>query len=668
MRKWRLDRVVWVCAVALALGGLERGLLAQDETGLDAAPGVVREALASIVRVEWTLADGTRKARTGYVDRRGLVVCTLVMSSPLSSAVVVDSAGIKHSVVGVAAMTRMSGLYWGYRAHGCLKVEWNGATPGGLSVIDALPDVGSDGHLIRSVATEPGDGAGLDAKFHVSPLRVYDNETDYVRFVAPWIDVMDTVALAECLVMMSDGTITGFVCGSERQLPMFPLRPEMVADVSLNGARVLVEIPETDLPVDGMSWEEYKAYVERVSALKQEIDDLKSLLAEDAGEAMLRAREVALEYAEHPAAWVMLWKCSNEAGEEDAAVLALERAADFDPHDRSLVLRLFRAYHSQEWPREPGDSQLEKVFRWASVSLDANRYLFDRLWQGGAHERAKERLEWAIRLAPNNPHYRAELKRLYGEPAAKQREVERTTRSGLGTEGGGVANERAELVFDLRFETDDQMFPESWRGEPTNPTASSLPSRLRTTASATIHNAAAKYPAHILEQLDAVYVLSRISCYGLEYGGTQSSRRVYISSYGLSSATTSYGIEFRFHSELSGLLGWKHGKYIDSNRWKAANPEGFKYIGPQEAIRSGRGSLSWNENTVKGSFLCEYSKASLQDDFDLIAATLFMGRKDLWTLYDRLDGIRTKVDIVIEFYQKFDPMFTKDYFRSLAGV
>jgi len=658
MRKRRLDRVVRLCLVALALGGLERGVLAQGETGLDAAPGVVHEAVESIVRVEWTLADGTRKTRAGYVDGRGYVVSILPMGRPLASAVVVDSAGGEHSVVGVAAMTRMSGLYLQYRAHGCLEVDWNGAAPRGLGLIEALPEVGADAHLIRP-GGPGGVGADVNARIQVRPLQVYDNETDYVRFVARCTDVMDTAALAECLVIMSDGRIAGFLCGSERQLPMFPLRPEMVANVALYGARVLVEIPESDLPLNGMGWEEFKAYVEGVSALKREIEELESILEENAGAAMLRAREVALEYAEHPAAWVMLWKCSKEAGEEAAAVLALERAADYDPYDRTLVLRLCRAYGSQEWPRKPDGDQLEKVFGWASVSLDANWYIFVRLWQSGAYDRARERLDRAIRLAPNNPHYRTELKRLYGDAAATQPGVEQTTRE------SGVDAQR-ELPFKVLFEPDNEMFPASWRGDRHKVTAA--PTGLREIALDTLGVACAKYPKQVLDQLEVVYILGDMSFEGLTFGATRSARRLYIATSGLSPSTTPYVVEFRFHGELSSVLAWKHSHLFDERGWREANPPGFAYLGSgTAAVASGRTSLSWNADSVTDAFLCEYSKSSIDNDFDIVVASLFLGRTDLWRVYDRLPAIRTKVDLAIEFYQKLDPRFTESYFRRLAG-
>ena len=68
---------------------------------------------------------------------------------------------------------------------------------------------------------------------------------------------------------------------------------------------------------------------------------------------------------------------------------------------------------------------------------------------------------------------------------------------------------------------------------------------------------------------------------------------------------------------------------------------------------------------AKKGFLTQYSTASQEEDFNMLAEGLFSGEPGFWTLVDEHALLKAKVSVVLGFYSKLDPQFDEAFFKSL---
>lgn len=400
----RLFAYVVICCVGMWGSAMVASAASQVGAGRDVPEGV-RDSVPSLVRVIWECADETRLERVGFVEGRGFVAAGLP-ENPIS-AVVVGLDGVERPVVGVAASTGLAGSRSAYGMQGLLDVEWEGDHPPGLDVIDKMPEFGSVSYLVR-----PG---GMGGEPWIKPLQLASSN-DYLIFTASWADLVRAEEIANCIVVTARGAVVGLPRGTQYLLASLPPEPAVLAKVGLHGAGVLVDVMSRDLPVEKRTWDEHVAFRGDAGELDGALDGLKVLAETDAEAAVLRAREIVLRHPDHPAAWVVLYELTREVGDESAAVLALERAVAYDPHDIRLTLRLCRAYVA----RDPVDhAGLRRIARtglrdWSDVSAGANWFLCVDAWYSGSLESAEAFLDKAIRLAPGHSHYRKERHRLFG--------------------------------------------------------------------------------------------------------------------------------------------------------------------------------------------------------------------------------------------------------------
>jgi hypothetical protein len=56
----------------------------------------------------------------------------------------------------------------------------------------------------------------------------------------------------------------------------------------------------------------------------------------------------------------------------------------------------------------------------------------------------------------------------------------------------------------------------------------------------------------------------------------------------------------------------------------------------------------------------------MENDINTFAQNIFSPSENFWKIADGYLRIKKKVKILIDFYNKIDPMFTEDYFRRLS--
>lgn len=234
----------------------------------------------------------------------------------------------------------------------------------------------------------------------------------------------------------------------------------------------------------------------------------------------------------------------------------------------------------------------------------------------------------------------------------------------------------SERVFDDRtglpivFVTEDDMFPSSWVGGDVKARAESLDTEQTGRASRLVKDAIGAYPRSVItNNLKKVYVMKSIEFYGLQYGGTNSLDRVYLTAKPAEEGYTDSYIVGSFHHEFSSILLRKYSSDFDEKAWIDSNAPGFKYgNGGTAALKTGEASTKYDEGLAETGLLTQYSKASVEEDFNMMVEGLFSGDPEFWRLVDKYPRVAKKMRFAVSFYNKLDPVFNEKFFRARKPV
>ena len=213
---------------------------------------------------------------------------------------------------------------------------------------------------------------------------------------------------------------------------------------------------------------------------------------------------------------------------------------------------------------------------------------------------------------------------------------------------------------EVHFSVDRNMFPYSWRNHEIDPHARSLPLSLRHEAMDIIQEAFDKYPVHVIrENLKKIYVLNELKFYGVNYGGTNTVKTVYLVHH----FYTKEYIERTFHHEFGAVLMYSNN--FDTTAFKAFLPDTVYYgNGGLDAIISGKSSLYIDYELLEIGFLNEYGSSCVEEDFCTSVEQLFKPDEDFWEIYEKYPIIHNKIKFIIDFYHSIDTTFNERYFRE----
>ena len=178
--------------------------------------------------------------------------------------------------------------------------------------------------------------------------------------------------------------------------------------------------------------------------------------------------------------------------------------------------------------------------------------------------------------------------------------------------------------------------------------------------------ALAKYPMALLsEHLEAVHLVRPGSLRQFRNGqwdpaaaGTYGETSLYVILETFPGRTgASRFSEAVFHHELSSILVGKHPELFNQNAWRAANPPRFKYANRMV------GSPQLATNLFAEGFVASYGKSSLENDVNTYAMHLFTRADWLLRQAERHPRVRRKLDVLMDFYERLDPGFTRGFFR-----
>jgi hypothetical protein len=182
------------------------------------------------------------------------------------------------------------------------------------------------------------------------------------------------------------------------------------------------------------------------------------------------------------------------------------------------------------------------------------------------------------------------------------------------------------------------------------------------------HRHAEHPPDLIKKTLTRVYIVDSMKHYGASIGGTYTNDTVYVVNGGIASGYSDHFIERAFHEEYSSILLRVYQSDFNTYDWEKINPPSFRYYGSgYDAIREGHAALDYDPDLLSDGFINEYAASEIENDFNAIASRLMSGEGEFWQAFDEYPRIREKALLITDFYQRIDPMFTEEYFRSLAS-
>ena len=206
------------------------------------------------------------------------------------------------------------------------------------------------------------------------------------------------------------------------------------------------------------------------------------------------------------------------------------------------------------------------------------------------------------------------------------------------------------------------IFPSYFIDSPVNVSYEPLDTNRAGTISNILSAELSKYPKKFLDlSLDEVCVFASLNIFGNSVGGTHGDSSVF-----LIDCTKDSDLRENFHHEFNHILYYQFGTWFDLDGWKAANKAGFSYgNGGTEAITNKSYKNIGLEYSSKDGFVTEYAKSAIEEDIAETSMYLFCGNDEFWAVVDSNTILKEKVRILVNFYNRLDPVFTMKYFRGL---
>ncbi len=179
------------------------------------------------------------------------------------------------------------------------------------------------------------------------------------------------------------------------------------------------------------------------------------------------------------------------------------------------------------------------------------------------------------------------------------------------------------------------------------------------------------YPSWLLQRnLRCVYVLRSVHVYGTPAAGTNSRDCVYLrlQPRSLALARADLAQAFRadlvqaFHHEFSSTLLRNYGDMFPKAKWYQVNPAGFRYANQGVGGAAGRTARDTDPQLVRQGFVNAYCQTTLENDFNTVAARLFLQDNKFKEAMSTSPKLAAKARMVIEFYRSIDPFYTGQFF------
>jgi len=216
---------------------------------------------------------------------------------------------------------------------------------------------------------------------------------------------------------------------------------------------------------------------------------------------------------------------------------------------------------------------------------------------------------------------------------------------------------------DLAIITDvksKQYFTDEWNNDFVHPKATSIKDDQLRRFLTILPIELKKYPPSLIKSdLHAIALSSSLSLYGIEYGGSNSGKRIYMTVLSPEQGYTDEYIKRTIHHEFSSILIREH--KFPLREWRAVLPAGVKYNDSIDkevkTIEAGRDLSIASSELLEQGFLSSYRLTNYINDINTYAELSFIEPDKIKKLATKYKRIGVKYDLLIKFYKNLDMNF-----------
>ena len=206
----------------------------------------------------------------------------------------------------------------------------------------------------------------------------------------------------------------------------------------------------------------------------------------------------------------------------------------------------------------------------------------------------------------------------------------------------------------------DDYFPPYWKNKKISPKAEATELEHAKRLLYDIYPSLHLYSKNFLSNnLKGIKLSKSLSFYEINYGGTNSTDDIYLT---VGEVTKGFSKKYNignFHHEFSSIIKRNYKSFFPEKTWKSLLPTSFKYLGSGSlALKEGVASLKGSPELYKEGFLSQYSKASIEEDFNMIAGTVFSNPSLMNELKNEYPKLNEKYELWLNFMKTVDPKFT----------
>ena len=213
----------------------------------------------------------------------------------------------------------------------------------------------------------------------------------------------------------------------------------------------------------------------------------------------------------------------------------------------------------------------------------------------------------------------------------------------------------------IRYDGRSALFPASWTGGKTKAFATAADPALFTSDSSLLADEMGKYPRSVLkENISHVYIVEKLTFNRQRFTGTNSTDDIYIAQL------DNPELGKTFHHEFSSILLRKYGSDELERKWRALSP-GIRGGNSASAVKAGLYSTGYDSALLVKGYLSPYSLSNWENDFNMYAENLFGGGPEFWRIVDRYPRVRSKLDLMLDFYIRIWGGYSEKFFRGLAN-
>ncbi len=205
----------------------------------------------------------------------------------------------------------------------------------------------------------------------------------------------------------------------------------------------------------------------------------------------------------------------------------------------------------------------------------------------------------------------------------------------------------------------DSFFPAHWRTPSIAATGDPIEQGQVVRMIPLIREFCQSHPASVIRSnLTDIYLLGTLTCSGGKYGSSYHGQCLYITCQKIEQGYTRSFLSQRLHSEFSSILFNRY--TFPTAQWEQTNSPLFSYSGNGFEMLSNPLRYSHTTTLRADGFLLNYSRSSLENDFNMIAAWLFSQPEELETISRQYSKIRQKQTLAETFYKSISPLYSFD--------